>query len=73
MKCELRAYGWAPQPHVHPQLTQEYIKRLCSAAHQRSLGDLSGFRALLSIVRLPASLGRLLLWQRLVERVARSR
>ncbi len=105
MEWELPAHGWAPQPHVHPRLTEEYqvlegsldvlvgsewrtltaggaasvppgtvhtfwvggspvrvrnvhrpsldfephIKRLCSAANQRKLGDLSGFRALLYI------------------------
>lgn len=105
MVWELPAHGWAPQPHVHPRLTEEYevlegsleillgsewrslaagggasvapgtvhtfrvgaspvrvrnvhrpaldfepyIKRLCTAANQRSLGDLSGFRALLYI------------------------
>jgi quercetin dioxygenase-like cupin family protein len=105
MEWELPAGGWAPQPHVHPRLTEEYevlegsfevlvdrdwrelgagdkasiapgtvhsfrvgpsavrlrnvhrpaldfepyIKRLCAAANERSLGDLSGLRALLSI------------------------
>jgi mannose-6-phosphate isomerase-like protein (cupin superfamily) len=105
MGWELPANGWAPQPHVHPRLTEEYqvldgsldvlvgsewrgltagdaasvppgtvhtfrvgdgpvrvrnihrpaldfepyIRRLCSAANQRNLGDLSGVRALLSI------------------------
>lgn len=105
MELELPAHGWAPRPHVHPQLTEQYqvlqgsldvlvgsewrtlaagegasvppgtvhtfrvgdspvrvrnvhrpaldfepyIKRLCSAANQRSLADLSGFRALLYI------------------------
>ena len=105
MEWELPAKGWAPQPHVHPHLTEEYevldgsldvligsewrtltageaasvppgtvhtfrvgadpvrvrnvhrlaldfepyIKRLCSAANQRNLGDLSGIRALLYI------------------------
>jgi mannose-6-phosphate isomerase-like protein (cupin superfamily) len=24
MEWELRAKGWAPQPHVHPHLTEEY-------------------------------------------------
>jgi quercetin dioxygenase-like cupin family protein len=24
MEWELPAHGWAPQPHVHPQLTEEY-------------------------------------------------
>ena len=105
MELELPAHGWAPQPHVHPGLTEEYqvlegsldvlvgsewrkltageaatvppgtvhafrvggnpvrvrnvhrpaldfepyIKRLCGAANQRNLGDLSGLRALLYI------------------------
>jgi mannose-6-phosphate isomerase-like protein (cupin superfamily) len=105
MEWELPATGWAPQPHVHPHLTEEYevvegsldvllgsewrtltagdaasvppgtahtfrvgagpvrvrnthrpaldfepyVKRLCSAANQRNLGDLSGTRALLYI------------------------
>jgi quercetin dioxygenase-like cupin family protein len=105
MEWELPAHGWAPQPHVHPRLTEEYqvlkgsfdvlvgsewrnlttgdaasvppgtvhtfrtgdsavrvrnlhrpaldfepyIKRLCSAANQRNLGDLSGLRALVYI------------------------
>jgi quercetin dioxygenase-like cupin family protein len=105
MEWELPAHASAPQPHVHPRLTEEYevlegslevllgsewreltagnaasvqpgtvhtfrvggspvrvrnvhrpaldfepyIKRLCSAANQRNLGDLSGFRALLYI------------------------
>jgi mannose-6-phosphate isomerase-like protein (cupin superfamily) len=105
MEWGLPARGWAPQPHVHPRLTEEYevlegslevlvgdewrklapgdaasvppgtvhtfrvggspvrvrnmhrpaldfepyIKRLCKAANQRTLGDLSGFRALLYI------------------------
>jgi len=105
MEWELPAKGWAPQPHVHPRLTEEYevlegsldvliggewrtltageaasvppgmvhtfrvgadpvrvrnvhrpaldfepyIKRLCSVANRRSLGDLSGIRALLYI------------------------
>ena len=105
MEWELPAHGWAPQPHVHPRLTEEYevlegsldiliasewrklnpgdaasvppgtahtfrvrgspvrvrnvhrpaldfepyIRRLCSAANQRRLGDLSGFRALVYI------------------------
>lgn len=105
MEWEIPAHGWAPQPHIHPRLTEEYqvlegsldvllgsewrklragdaasvppgtvhtfragdspvrvrnvhrpaldfephIKRLCSAANQRNLGDLSGFRALLYI------------------------
>jgi mannose-6-phosphate isomerase-like protein (cupin superfamily) len=106
MEWELPAHGWAPQPHVHPRLTEEYqvllegsldvligsewrrltagdtasvpsgtvhtfqvgaspvrvrnvhrpsfdfepyVKRLCSAANQRNLGDLSGFRALIYV------------------------
>jgi mannose-6-phosphate isomerase-like protein (cupin superfamily) len=105
MELELPAHGWAPQPHVHPGLTEEYqvlegsldvlvgsewrnlttgdtasvppgtvhtfrigdspvrvrnlhrpardfepyIKRLCRAANQRNLGDLSGLRALVYI------------------------
>ncbi len=105
MEWELPAHGWAPQPHVHPRLTEDYqvlegsldvlvggewrtlsagdaasvppgtvhtfrvgsnpvrvrnvhspaldfepyVRRLCSAANQRDLGDLSGFRALLYI------------------------
>jgi mannose-6-phosphate isomerase-like protein (cupin superfamily) len=105
MELELPAHGWAPQPHVHPQLTEEYrvlegsfdvlvgtdwrtlkagdsasvqagtvhtfragsspvrvanihrpaldfepyIRRLCSAANERNLGDLSGVRALLYV------------------------
>jgi mannose-6-phosphate isomerase-like protein (cupin superfamily) len=105
MEWELPAHGWAPQPHMHPRLTEEYqvlegsfdvlvgtewrnltagdgasvppgivhtfrvgagpvrvrnvhrppldfepyIKRLCVAASQRSLGDLSGLRALVYI------------------------
>jgi mannose-6-phosphate isomerase-like protein (cupin superfamily) len=105
MELELPAKGWAPEPHVHPRLTEEYevldgsldvlvgsewrtltagdvasvppgtshtfrvgasparvrnvhrpaldfepyIKRLCSAANQRGLGDLSSNRALLYI------------------------
>jgi mannose-6-phosphate isomerase-like protein (cupin superfamily) len=105
MEWELPANGWAPQPHIHPRLTEEYevvdgsldvligsewrtliageaasvspamvhtfrvggdpvrvrnvhrpaldfesyIKRLCSAANQRNLGDLSGIRARLYI------------------------
>jgi mannose-6-phosphate isomerase-like protein (cupin superfamily) len=105
MDWVLPANGWAPQPHVHPHLTEEYevlegsldvlvgtewrklsagdsasvppgtvhtfrvgdmparvrnvhrppldfepyIRRLCSAANKRNLGDLSGPRALLYI------------------------
>jgi quercetin dioxygenase-like cupin family protein len=105
MEMELPAHGWAPQPHVHPRITEEYqviegsldvlvgsdwrtlksgdaasvppgtvhtfrlgdsparvrnlhrpaldfepyIRRLCSAANQRNLADLSGVRALLYI------------------------
>jgi quercetin dioxygenase-like cupin family protein len=105
MEWELPAHGWAPQPHVHPRLTEEYevldgslevligsewreltagdaasvppgsvhsfrtgdkptrvrnvhrppldfepyIERLCRAANQHDLGDLSGPRALLCI------------------------
>jgi mannose-6-phosphate isomerase-like protein (cupin superfamily) len=105
MELELPANGWAPQPHVHPRLTEEYevldgslhvligsdwrtliagetatvspgtvhtfrvgdgpvrvrnehrpaldfepyIKRLCAAANERDLGDLSSVRALLYI------------------------
>jgi len=105
MEWELPAQGWAPQPHVHPLLTEEYhvlegslevlvgnvwhtlaagegasvppgtvhtfrvgtgavrvrnvhrpaldfepyVKRLCRAANERRLGDLSGFRALLYV------------------------
>lgn len=105
MEWKLPAHGWAPQPHVHPRLTEEYqvlegswdvlvgsewrnlttgdtasvppgtvhtfrigdslvrvrnvhrpaldfepyIKRLCRAANQHNLGDLSGLRALLYI------------------------
>ncbi len=105
MELQLPARGWAPQPHVHPRLTEEYevlegslevlvgtdwrklaagqaasvppgtvhtfrvgdspvrvrdvhrpaldfepyVKRLCSVANERSLGDLGGFRALLYI------------------------
>jgi mannose-6-phosphate isomerase-like protein (cupin superfamily) len=105
MEWELPAHGWAPQPHVHPHLTEEYeviegslgvligsewreltageaasvppgtvhtfrvgaapvrvrnvhrpaldfepyVKRLCRAANERRLGDLSGIRALLCI------------------------
>jgi mannose-6-phosphate isomerase-like protein (cupin superfamily) len=105
MEWELPASGWAPQPHLHPLLTEEYevlegalevlvgsewrtlragesasvppetvhtfrvgdrparvrnvhrpaldfepyIIRLCSAANQRNLGDLTGPRALLYI------------------------
>jgi quercetin dioxygenase-like cupin family protein len=105
MEWKLPAHGWAPQPHVHPRLTEEYqvhegsldvlvgsewrkltagdaasvppgivhtfrvggsptrvrnvhrppldfepyIRRLCSAANQHNLGDMSGFRALLHI------------------------
>jgi mannose-6-phosphate isomerase-like protein (cupin superfamily) len=105
MEWELPAHGWAPQPHVHPRLTEEYevlegsldvlvgdewreltageaasvppgtvhtfrvggapvrvrnahrppldfepyIKRLCTEANERKLGDLSGVRALLCI------------------------
>jgi mannose-6-phosphate isomerase-like protein (cupin superfamily) len=105
MEWELPANGWAPQPHAHPHLTEEYevldgsldvlvgsewrtltagdavsvppgtahtfrvgagpvrvrnvhrpaldfepyVERLCGAANQRGLGDLSSFRALLYI------------------------
>ena len=105
MDWQLPANGWAPQPHVHPHLTEEYevlegsldvlvdndwrtlsvgdrasvppgavhtfrvgnapvrvrnthrppldfepyLRRLCSAANQRNLDDLSGPRALLYI------------------------
>lgn len=105
MELDLPAHGWAPQPHVHPSLTEEYevlegsldvmvgkkwrtlsagesasvppgtvhtfrtgdhpvrvrnthspsldfepyVIRLCSAAKQRNLGDLSGVRSLLYI------------------------
>jgi mannose-6-phosphate isomerase-like protein (cupin superfamily) len=105
MELQLPAHGWAPQPHVHPRLSEEYrvldgslevlvgsewrkltagdaasvprgtvhtfrvgdspvrvrdihrpaldfepyIRRLCRAANERNLGDLSGFRALLYI------------------------
>src|SRR5215212_4472391 len=105
MEWELPANGWAPRPHVHPRLTEEYevldgsldvllgsewrtltardaasvppgtvhtfrvgagpvrvrnvhrpaldfepyIERLCSAANQRDLGDLSSIRALLCV------------------------
>ncbi len=105
MDLELPANGWAPQPHVHPHLTEEYevlegfldvlvgtewrklsagetasvppgtvhtfrvgdvpvrlrnahqppldfepyIRRLCRAANQGNLGDLSGPRALLYV------------------------
>src|SRR5215216_672402 len=105
MEWELPAKGWAPRPHIHPRLTEEYevrdgsldvligsewrtmtageaasvpagtvhtfrvgpgpvrvrnvhrpaldfepyIKRLCAAANQRNLGDLSGIRALLYV------------------------
>jgi mannose-6-phosphate isomerase-like protein (cupin superfamily) len=108
MEWELPARGWAPQPHVHPGLTEEYellegsfevlvggewralgvgeralvprgtvhtfrvggspvrvrnvhrpaldfepyIKRLCSTANQRNLGDLGGLRSLLYIAML---------------------
>src|SRR5215207_7334555 len=113
MEWELPAKGWAPQPHLHPCLTEEYevlegsldvliggewrtltageaasvppgmvhtfrvgadpvrvrnvhrpaldfepyIKRLCSVANRRSLGDLSGIRELPLHSRAP---GRLL-------------
>ena len=105
MEWELPTNGWAPQPHIHPRLTEEYelldgsldvsiggewrtltageaasvppgtihtfrvgggpvrvrtvhrpaldfepyINRLCSAANQRNLGDLSSVRALLHV------------------------
>ena len=105
MELELPPHGWAPQPHVHPRLTEEYevlegsfdvllgsdwrtltagdaatvppgavhtfrtgdsavrarnvhrpaidfepyIKRLCNAANEHDLGDLTGLRALLCI------------------------
>jgi mannose-6-phosphate isomerase-like protein (cupin superfamily) len=105
IEMELPAHGWAPQPHVHPRITEEYevlegsldvlvgsdwhtlksgdaasvppgtvhtfrvggspvrvrdvhrpaldfepyIRRLCTAANQRNLADLSGARALLYI------------------------
>jgi mannose-6-phosphate isomerase-like protein (cupin superfamily) len=105
MEWQLPAHGWAPGPHVHPQITEEYevlegsfdvligddwrtlspgdeasvppgvvhtfrvgdapvrvrnvhrpaldfepyVRRLCRAANQRNLGDLSGPRALLYI------------------------
>lgn len=105
MEWELPAKGWAPRPHVHPRLTEEYevidgsldvlvgtewrtlragesasvppgtvhtfrvgagpvrvrnlhrpaldfepyVKRLCSAANARRLGQLTGIRALLYI------------------------
>ena len=105
MELELPPHGWAPQPHVHPSLTEEYevlegsfevlvgsdwrrltagdattvppgtvhtfrtgdtavrvrnvhrpaldfepyIKRLCNAANEHDLGDMTGLRALLCI------------------------
>jgi mannose-6-phosphate isomerase-like protein (cupin superfamily) len=105
MEWELPADGWAPQPHIHPDLTEEYevldgsldvlidggwrtlrpgeaisvppgavhtfrpggnpvrvrnvhrpaldfepyIVSLCSAANERELGDLSGFKSLFVI------------------------
>jgi hypothetical protein len=108
MEWELPAGGWAPQPHVHPRLTEEYqvlegsleilvgkewrtvgegeaasvppgtvhtfrvgaapvrvrnvhrpaldfepyVKRLCTTANERGLGDLSGFRSLLYVAML---------------------
>jgi mannose-6-phosphate isomerase-like protein (cupin superfamily) len=105
MEWELPAHGWAPQPHVHPRLSEEYevlegsfdvllgsdwrtltaadaatvprgtvhtfrigdspvrlrnvhrpaldfepyIKRLCVAANEYDLGDLTGLRALFCV------------------------
>jgi mannose-6-phosphate isomerase-like protein (cupin superfamily) len=108
MEWELPARGWAPQPHIHPDLTEEYevlegsfeilvgeewraleageyasvppgtvhsfrvgaapvrvrnvhrpaldfepyIRKLCSTANERKLGDLGGVRSLLYIAML---------------------